>query len=214
MATNKDSFEELINAIKGYDMAGAKRAAKRAVDEKRDLPKGIDEMSDALRVLGEQFHSGEIFVPHLVMASDAMIAALEVFKENIPKQVFLATRSGTIVLGTVEGDMHDIGLNLVGMTLISDGFEVLNLGKDVSVDRLIEKAIEADADIIGASSLLSVTMPKQKELVEEVKRRKLPFKVMVGGGPVTKEWAEDIGADGYGQDPYEALACAKELLES
>jgi len=113
----------------------------------------------------------------------------------------------------VEGDLHDVGLNIVAMTLLTSGFEVINLGKDTSVDKFVEKAQQVNADIIGASALLSVTLSKQRDLVDEVKSRKLPFRVMVGGGPVTRQWAEQIGADGYGADAQEAVESAKQLME-
>ena len=146
------------------------------------------------------------------MASDAMLAAVHVFEEHIPKDDLAKTRSGTIVMGTVEGDLHDVGLNIVAMTLLTSGFEVVNLGKDTSVDKFVEKAQQVNADIIGASALLSVTLSKQRDLVDEVKSRKLPFRVMVGGGPVTRQWAEQIGADGYGADAQEAVESAKQLM--
>ena len=213
MVQEKEIFEALCHAIESYDEEGAKRIAKEAVEAKLDLIQGIKRMSEVLRGIGERFHSGELFLPHLVMASDAMLAAVHVFEEHIPKDDLTKTRLGTIVIGTVEGDLHDVGLNIVSMALLTSGFEVFNLGKDTSVDRFIEKAQQVNADIIGASALLSVTMSKQRDLVDEVKSRKLPFKVMVGGGPVTRQWAERIGADGYGADAQEAVESAKNMME-
>ena len=119
---------------------------------------------------------------------------------------------GTVVLGTVEGDLHDVGLNIVSMALLTSGFEVFSLGKDTPVDKFIEKAQQVNADIIGASVLLSVALAKQRDLVDEVRLRKLPFKVLVGGGPVTRQWAEQIGADGYGVDADEAVESAKKIM--
>jgi len=213
MGNEKEIFEALCNAIANYDEEGAKKIAKEAVEAKLDLIQGIKLMSEVLRGIGERFHCGELFLPHLVMASDAMLAAVHVFEEHIPKDDLAKTRSGTIVMGTVEGDLHDVGLNIVAMTLLTSGFEVINLGKDTSVDKFVEKAQQVNADIIGASALLSVTLSKQRDLVDEVKSRKLPFRVMVGGGPVTRQWAEQIGADGYGADAQEAVESAKQLME-
>ena len=213
MGNEKEIFEALCNAIANYDEEGAKKIAKEAVEAKLDLIQGIKLMSEVLRGIGERFHSGELFLPHLVMASDAMLAAVHVFEEHIPKEDLAKTRLGTIVMGTVEGDLHDVGLNIVAMTLLTSGFEVINLGKDTSVDKFVEKAQQVNADIIGASALLSVTLSKQRDLVDEVKSRKLPFRVMVGGGPVTRQWAEQIGADGYGADAQEAVESAKQLME-
>ena len=213
MGNEKEIFEALCNAVANYDEEEAKKIAKEAVEAKLDLIQGIKLMSEVLRGIGERFHAGELFLPHLVMASDAMLAAVHVFEEHIPKHDLAKTRLGTIVMGTVEGDLHDVGLNIVAMTLLTSGFEVFNVGKDTSVDKFIEKAQQVNADIIGASALLSVTLSKQRDLVDEVKLRKLPFRVMVGGGPVTRQWAEQIGADGYGADAQEAVESAKQLME-
>ena len=212
MTSQKEVFEELCNAILNYDEEGAKKSAEKAVEAKADLVKGIKLMSDVLKGIGERFHSGELFLPHLVMASDAMLAAVHVFEKHIPKEEFAKTKLGTVVMGTVEGDLHDVGLNIVSMGFLTSGFDVLNLGKDISVDKFIDKAQQVNADIIGASALLSVTMSRQRDLVDEVKSRKLPFKVMVGGGPVTRQWAEQIGADGYGADAEDAVESAKKLM--
>jgi methanogenic corrinoid protein MtbC1 len=209
----KELFEELCNAVVTYDEEGAKEIARRAVEAKVDLIEGIKLMSQALREIGDKFQSGELFLPHMVMASDAMLAAVHVFEEHIPKEELAKTKLGTVVLGTVEGDLHDVGLNIVSMALLSSGFEVFSLGKDTSVDKFIEKAQQVNADIIGASVLLSVALSKQRDLVDEVRSRKLPFKVMIGGGPVTRQWAEQIGADGYGEDSEEAVESAKKIME-
>ena len=213
MASEKEIFEQLCNAITNYDEEGAKQIAQKAVEAKANLVKGIKLMSETLKGIGERFHCGELFLPHLVMASDAMVAAVHVFEEHIPKEDLAKTKLGTVVMGTVEGDLHDVGLNIVSMALLTSGFEVFNLGKNISVDKFIEKARQVNADIIGASALLSVTISGQRDLVDEVKLRKLPFKVMVGGGPVTRQWAEQIGADGYGTDSEEAVESAKKLME-
>jgi trimethylamine corrinoid protein len=213
MVKKKEIFEELNKAIRTYDEEGAKKAALRAIEEKVDLVKAIKEMSNTLQEIGEKFHRLELFLPHLVMSGDAMLAAVHMFEGHIPKEKLNETKSGTVVLGTVEGDLHDVGLNIVSMALLCAGFEVHNIGKNVSVDKFIDKAKEVGADIIGASALLSVTLSKQKDLVDEIKVRKLPFKVMVGGGPVTREWAEQIGADGYGADSTEAVEVAKTIIK-
>ena len=213
MTSEKEIIEELSDAIRTYDEERAKKVAQVAVEAKIDLVKTIGEISDTLRDVGEKFHCGEIFIPHLVMAGDAMIAAVKIFELNMSKEDLEKTRLGTVVIGTVEGDEHDIGLNLVVMSLTTAGFKVHNLGKNVQTQRFIDKAIEVNADIIGASTLLSVSMYKQKELVEEVKEKNLACKVLVGGGPVTAKWAEEIGADGYGADATEAVAIAKKVIE-
>jgi len=213
MASGKEVFEELCDAIRTFDEEAAKKAANKAVEEKGDLMKGIQEMSTALREIGDKFSARELFLPHVVLAADAMTAATNIFEEHIPKEELAKHRVGTVVTGTVEGDLHDVGLNIVCMSLKTAGFEVHSLGKDTKVEQFINKAKEVNADIIAASTLLTVTRSQQRDLVDEVKSQSLPFKVMVGGGPVTREWAAEIGADGYGEDADEAVEHAKELIE-
>jgi methanogenic corrinoid protein MtbC1 len=214
MAKEEEIFDDLCNAIRAYDEEGAQKAAQKAIEQKADLIRGIKEMSTTLGEIGEKFHSGELFLPHLVLASDAMLAAVRIFEVHIPQEELARTKQGKVVIGTVEGDLHDVGLNIVSMSFLTSGFEVYNLGKDTSVEKFIEKAQQVNADIIGASALLTVTMSKQKDLVDEIKYRKLPFKVMVGGGPVTREWASEIGADGYGEDSQEAVESARTIMKT
>lgn len=213
MANEKEIFEELCNAIKMFDEEAAKKTALKAVDEKLDLMKGIALMSEALREIGDKFSAGELFLPHVVLASDAMIAASTIFEEHIPKEEFIKDRKGVVVMGTVEGDLHDVGLNIVSMQLRTAGFDVHNIGKDSKVTDFLAKANEVSADIIGASSLLSVARTKQRDLIDEIKYQNLPYKVMVGGAPVTREWAKQINADGYGEDSDEAVETAIAIME-
>jgi len=213
MSTQNEIFKELCDAIRSFDEGNVKKAAEAAVEKKADLMKAIKEMSDTLAEIGEQFHRGELFLPHLVMAGDAMDVATKVFEGHLSKEEMSKSKHGTVVIGSVEGDLHDIGLNIVAMRLRTSGFEVHNLGKDVPVNRFVEKAQQVGADIIGASALLTVTRSKHKDLVDEVRQRNLPFKVMVGGGPVTREYAQQIGADGYGEDAEEAVAEAMRIMD-
>jgi dimethylamine corrinoid protein len=214
MNSGQETFEELNNAIRACDEEASKKAARKAVVEKADLIKCINGIFETMKGVVERFNRNEIFLPHVSMATDAMEAAMAILQEHVPKEKLAEFKIGTIVTGTVEGDMHDIGLNMISMALQSEGFEVHCLGKNVTVDQFIDQAQQVGADIIGASSLLTVTMFKHKDLVEEVRRRALPFKVMVGGAPVTREWASQIGADGYGEDIEETVQVAKRLIEA
>jgi methylmalonyl-CoA mutase cobalamin-binding domain/chain len=139
---------------------------------------------------------------------------MNVLIKAIPKDQLSAVQRGRIIVGTVEGDLHDLGKNVVVMMLKAAGFEVFDLGKDVKTDTLVERAQELKVDVIAVSSLMTTTRPYQRELVEELERLGLrdQFKVIVGGGPVTQEWADNIGADGYGRDALEAVAEANRLL--
>jgi corrinoid protein of di/trimethylamine methyltransferase len=164
--------------------------------------------------VGNLFSSGEAFLPELVMAGEAMKAAVNALEPEMSKQGKGREILGTIVLGTIEGDIHDIGKSLVGTMLSVVGFKVFDLGVDVPVPTLVEKARTEDADIIGVSALLTTTMMKQRDVVEALDDIGLrsTIKVMVGGAPVTSDWAEEIGADGYSEDAVGAVAVARELL--
>jgi len=162
--------------------------------------------------VGDLFGSGRLFLPELVMSANAMEQVTGLLNESIPAEEGKA--KGRVVIGTVEGDVHDIGKTIVVSLLKANGFEVLDLGRDVPVSRLIEEAKKFNADIIGTSALLTTTMGSQKQLEEELKAAGLRdrFKTMVGGAPVTQRWAKRIGADGFAEDAGEAVKKAKELL--
>ncbi len=210
--SQREAVGALEQAIVDCDPDLAREKA-RAVLERGVDP--IEAMRVALtrsaEVVHERFDSGEYFLPHLVLAGDAMTAAGDVLEEAVPKSSLQARK--VVVIGTVEADLHSVGKNIVAMMLRSGGFEVHDLGVDVKTRAFVDKAKEVHADIIAASSLLTTTMPYQRELIEELQSVGLRerFKVMIGGGPVTPQWAEKIGADGWGRDASEALAIARRL---
>jgi len=162
--------------------------------------------------VGDSFACGNAFLPELVMAGEAMKAAIAVLEPSMKAAGTERKILGKVVLGTVEGDIHEIGKSLVGTMLTSSGFEVYDLGVDVSSAEFLAKAEEVGADIIGLSALLTTTMVKQKEVIDEITRRGLKVKVMVGGAPVTREWVHKIEADGYSEDAIGAVNVAKELM--
>ncbi len=166
-----------------------------------------------LRAVGEQFEQGEMFLPDLVLAGEAMKAATTVLEPEIDKIGATRKSLGRVVLGTVKGDIHEIGKTLVGTMLTANGFQVFDLGVDVSGEDFARKAAELDANIVGLSALLTTTMTGQKDVVEALARQGLrpQVKVMIGGAPVTQSWADEIGADGYGKDAQAAVALAKSL---
>ncbi|MEM3385747.1 MAG: corrinoid protein [Nitrososphaeria archaeon] len=209
-------LKELENAVENCDVEAAKEIAKKVLEAGIDPIEAIEEgAAKGVRKVGEKFHRGEVFLPHLVLAGDAMTEVVKILEKAIPKEKAAMSKRGIIVIGTVKGDIHDIGKNIVAAYLTAAGFEVHDLGKDVPEDRFIDKALEVNADIIAASALMTITMPAQKELIDELKRRNLreKFKVIVGGGCVFPEWAKEIGADGYGKDAIEAVEIAKKLVE-
>ncbi len=167
-----------------------------------------------VNVIGDSFGRGEAFLPELVMAGEAMKAAVAVLNPELNKQGTERRMLGKVVLATVEGDIHEIGKTLVATMLGSSGFEVYDLGVDASPEKIIGKAIEVNADIIGMSALLTTTMVKQREVIEELEKEGLRgrFKVMVGGAPITRDWFQAIKADGYSEDAIGAVQVAKQLV--
>jgi trimethylamine corrinoid protein len=165
--------------------------------------------------VGEQFAQRKMFFPDLVMAGEAMKAALTVLEPELERRGETRHTLGTVVLGTVKGDIHEIGKSLVSIMLTAAGFKVHDLGVDVPYEKFAARAKEVGADIIGMSALLTTTMQGQRKVIESLERDGLrpQVKVMVGGAPVTRQWAKEIGADGYGANAIEAVATAKALME-
>jgi corrinoid protein of di/trimethylamine methyltransferase len=168
-----------------------------------------------INFVGQQFEAGEMFLPDLVLAGEAMKAATSALEPEIQKTGAARESLGKVVLGTVKGDIHEIGKTLVGTMLTANGFEVFDLGVDVPFETFALKAKEIHADIIGVSALLTTTMTGQKDVVEAVARLGLRprVKIIVGGAPVTQSWADEIGADGYGKDALASVALARNLLK-
>jgi dimethylamine corrinoid protein len=207
-------LESLKKTIIDIDEAKALEVAREILDNQIDPNTAIKyAIADGAVAVGEKFDSGEYFLPHLVMAGDLMDAVGKILEQNLPAEQI--TKKRIVIIGAVQGDMHSVGKNLVSTMLRSGGFEVHDMGVDVTSMAFIDKAKEIDADMIALSSLLTTTMPYQKEVVEDLKAMGIRdrFKVMIGGGPVTREYAEEIGADGYGRDAIDAVEEAKKLFE-
>lgn len=173
-----------------------------------------DGITKAMRIVGKQFEDGELFLMHLVGAAEASKQAMKILE---PRMAGLETERkslGKVVIGTVAGDIHDIGKSIVSSMLFAAGFEVYDLGKDVPVDQFVRRTKEVKADIVASSALLTMTMPMQHEIVKSLVAEGMrdEVKIMVGGAPVTKEWMQEIGADGWGQSAIEAVKVAKQVL--
>ncbi|MEN3006636.1 MAG: corrinoid protein [Candidatus Methanosuratincola petrocarbonis] len=208
-------FEELANAVYAGDDSKAVEISRRALDAGIEPLKAINEgLMKGMSRVGDDFSQLKIYLPEVMLAAEAMKAALAVLEPEALKRG-RATVKSKVVIATITGDIHDIGKNIVAMLMRANGFEVYDLGRDVPIDELIKKAEEVKADFICASTLLSTSMPYMEDLIALLKERGIREKyiVMVGGGPVTREWAASIGADGYGDDGDEAVKVAKELLQ-
>jgi len=165
--------------------------------------------------VGEQFARGEMFLPDMMASAEAMRSAMAVLEPELKRLGAERPMAGVVVLGTTKGDIHEIGKTLVGTLLTAHGFRVHDLGVDVPGEKFAAKARELSADIVGVSALLTTTMRNQKGVIESLEKAGLrsTVKVMVGGAPVTRRWAEEIGADGYAKDAMSAVALARELME-
>jgi 5-methyltetrahydrofolate--homocysteine methyltransferase len=207
-------MREILEGIKRAVLDGDEENARKLVAEGLESgvdPRGILEeaMMPAMEDIGARFSSGEAFIPELIVAAEAMQQGMEVLK---PSLAGAERGSGLVVLGTVHGDIHSIGKNLVRMCMEGAGFEVVDIGEDVKTERFVEAYREHRPDILGLSALLSSTMQRIPEVVEAVRAEDSGAVIMVGGAPVTQEFADQSGADGYAPNGFEAARKAKELL--
>ncbi len=212
--SEEDLFKRLREAVIAGDEEAVIKAAKEVVEKKLDPLEAIEKgLSASAMVLGEKFDKLEIFLPDLMVAADAMKAGLDILLPKIPKEK--ALEKGIVVIGTVKGDIHDVGKNIVVALLRANGFNVHDLGIDIPTSKLIEKAEEVKADVIALSALMSSTIGGQKDVIDYLKDvgKREKFIVMVGGGATTQEWAEEIGADGYAETASEAVMVASRLIE-
>jgi corrinoid protein of di/trimethylamine methyltransferase len=211
-----DMFKQMAEAVIAGDAQLCVSLAERVVAEKIDPVGAIQKgFSAGMDTVGADFESGRMFLPEMMQAAEAMNAGVAVLKPAIEARGDEAlSASGRVVLATIQGDMHDIGKNIVKLLLSTSGFEIVDLGKDVRVDTIIDKAEGENADIVGVSALMTTTMGYMPELIEEMKELGIrdQFAVMVGGAPVTEEWADGIGADGYSKDAVGAVRVARDLV--
>ena len=185
-------------------------AVQEAIDAGFAPEEVLNKMIAAMDVVGEKFKNGEIFVPEMLIAAKAMKKGVEVLKPLLSAGA--AGALGKVVIGTVAGDLHDIGKNLVAMMIESAGFEVNDLGVDVPVEKFVEAAQDADVKIVACSALLTTTMPALEATVAALKAAGKDYKIMVGGAPINQEFADKVGADAYTPDAATAAKKAKELV--
>jgi len=212
---SEELFRKMAQSILDGEADAAVALAKQAIDAGVDPLEAITKgFVQGVNQVGESFACGQAFLPELVMAGEAMKAAIAALEPEMQRRGTTRQVHGKIVLATVEGDIHEIGKSLVGTMLGASGFEVHDLGVDVPAAKIIAKVKEVDANLVGLSALLTTTMVKQREVIDELDKQGLrkKVKVMVGGAPVTRDWVQKIEADGYSEDAIGAVAVAKQLV--
>lgn len=212
---SQEIFAKLTNSLVDGDPDVTFEATKEA------LAAGIEPMAiikegliPGMNIVGEKFSCGEYFLPDLIIAADGMQKAMTLLEPELLKRQQAIESAGTVLLGTVKGDIHEIGKSLVGTMLTANGFKVHDLGVDVPTETFVAKVQEMKPDILGLSALLTTTMVMQREVIKALAEAGIrdQVKVMVGGAPVTRSWAEEIGADGYAEDAMGAVQIARQLV--
>jgi len=209
-------FKTLKNAIIEGDAAKAKQTAEAAVEAEMDPLEAVElGLAQGMEVVGDRFECGDAYLPELMMAGDAFKAAMEILRPELMRQKKETSVAGTVLLASVKGDLHSIGKNIVANVLETHGFKVIDAGVDNGALQIIEEARKANADAIGLSALMTTTMPAQKGVIDALVELNVrdQYQVIVGGGPVSQKWADEIGADGFGQDAVQAVELLKSLLK-
>jgi len=217
LSSKSDVIEKLRTAVLELDADRVKAAAEETVRLGIDPIDAIENgLSKGVRTIGERFAAGEAFLTELVMAGEAMKAGIEVLRPVLLQRKLQRKSTGIVVIGTVRGDIHDIGKNIVTVLLEAAGFEVNDLGADVAADNFVAKTKESNAQVVAMSALLTVTTPEQKNTIEALKKADIrkKVKVAVGGAAVTPEWAREIGAEGYSDNAVDAVELFKKLVTS
>lgn len=211
--------ENILKRMKKSIVEGDKKKAielaKKAIEKKMELNEVIERGFVAgIQKVGELWEKGEYFLPELITSAECMKEAMSVLEPELKKSKIERKSRGKVIIGTVEGDIHDIGKNLVASMLAANGFEVIDLGADVELGKFVKRAEEEKAKFICLSALLTTTMIGQKRVVEMAREKKIKgCKIMVGGAPVSQKWADDIGADGYAGNAMAAVRVALELVD-
>lgn len=208
-------MKNYIDEIKALVINGEDEEVVDLINEALDNEVSVSDivnkaLIEAMNIIGPMMASGELFVPEVLMSAETMQIGLEYLKPRMQEGDIRSL--GTVVIGTVEGDLHDIGKNLVAMMLESSGFKVIDIGIDQSPQAFVDAAIENKADIVGLSALLTTTMPAMRDTVKLLREKELEVKTIVGGAPVSQEFADDIGADGYSEDGPGAVILCKCIL--
>jgi 5-methyltetrahydrofolate--homocysteine methyltransferase len=208
-----DLIQELSNSLQSGEAETVAELTARAIEQGVDTRTILDEgLIKGMAAVGERFKQHEIFLPDVLMAAKAMYAGMDLLKPLLVKEGIPTI--GTVVIGTVQGDLHDIGKNLVAIMLRGAGFEVIDLGNDVPPAKFVDAAVERQADVIGMSALLTTTMPVMRQVVDLARQRGIhgKVKIIVGGAPLSAGYAREIGADAYCYDGISAVDCVKRFV--
>lgn len=211
--SHDDILKRLADSVTGYDVEGTVKAAREALVANVDPVEAIEKgLAKGVRIVGEKFGAGEAFLTELMMAAEAIKQGLAVLEPAIPKGKGRESL-GKILIGTVEGDIHDIGKSIVSTMLSASGFEVVDLGIDVPTNLFVEKVKELKPDIVAMSALMTTTMANMKKVVALLEKEGLrqQTKILIGGAPTSKAWAQQAGADAHATDAMDAVRVVKEL---
>jgi methanogenic corrinoid protein MtbC1 len=208
------TLADLAKAVKDYDGAAAAELAGQALEAGSDPKDVLSVLTDAIREVGDAFGAGELFLPELVSAAEATQSAMPIVEEAFKASGGSRTSAGKVVVGTVAGDIHNIGKTILCTLLTADGFEVIDLGIDVPVDKFLDTVREVQPDVVAMSALLTITAQEQKRVIAAMEEASLRsgVKVMVGGGAISQAFADSIGADGYSPTAPGGVSLARELL--
>ncbi|MDQ0285246.1 corrinoid protein of di/trimethylamine methyltransferase [Desulfofundulus luciae] len=211
----KDILGRLAEGVLNYDEEMVRQAAQEALDEGMDANKAVfDGLVAGMKEAGDLYEKQEYFVPELLMCADALYAGLEILRPHMKSTKEGGGVKGQVVMGVVQGDVHDIGKNLVKIMFEASGFEVHDLGKDVPLEKFVEEQLRTDSEIVALSAMMTTTMVGMKDIIKAIKEKNPKAKIMIGGAPVTDEIADRFGADGYAKDASNALKEAINMIAS
>ncbi len=213
--SEEEILVELKNAVVNYDEESVRRLANKVIEQGIDPLRAIqDGLVKGINEIGEKFGAKEIFLSELIVAAEACLVGMNLLKPQLTSSIRTHLEPvGTVVIGTVYGDIHFIGKNLVATMLEANGFEVYDIGEDQTVEAFVNKAEEVGADIVGASALTTTTRLEHRKIVKAFREKGLKTKIIIGGAVVDDAWAETVGADGYAKNLQEAVILAKQLIE-
>lgn len=215
MASKEEIIAKALASITEFEAEIAEEASREALAADIDPVELIEKgFTAGMQIVGEKFEQGSLFLPHVLAAAEAMNAGITVLKPEMARRKSQTTSKGTVIIGTIEGDIHSIGKDIVASMLSIGGFDVVDLGRDVAVSTFVEKAKEMKPEVVASSALMTTTMVLQIQLEEQLKEAGIrdQIKTMVGGAPCTQDWADQIGADIYGENATDTVTKVKEAL--